>query len=372
MTAGLSLHLDRLRAWAAIVVLLSHWAYPRFTGERHLWIRELNLGSDAVVLFFVLSGFLVAYVAERDGGPTRFAFQRLTRLWSVALPALLLGLALDRLGAALWPAAYAGWWYAPMDAGDLLRGLSFSNEWGAAVRLGSNGPFWSLSYEAAFYLLFALWTWSAGTRRAALLAVAALLIGPRVLLLLPPWLMGVMCWRAVRDGRLPGPALGRALAWGAPAAYLLALAAGVPGVLAETTRGALGLPGLQVLRFSDEALWALVLGALVSAHLVGTAALATGIPRDRPLLRWLAGGSFSLYLVHYPVLQVLAPALGAPGGPGLDLLLLALTLAACLAFAAVFERTLPGQRRWLRGLARGTAQTSTGRRSWAPTSNTRL
>ena len=64
MSPRLSVYLDATRAIAALVVLLSHFAYPRFTGGDYLIIRELNLGSDAVVIFFVLSGFVIAYTAE--------------------------------------------------------------------------------------------------------------------------------------------------------------------------------------------------------------------------------------------------------------------------------------------------------------------
>ncbi|KPQ22409.1 MAG: two component transcriptional regulator, LuxR family, partial [Porphyrobacter sp. HL-46] len=79
--------------------LLSHAGYPRFTEGRWLWVRELNFGSDAVIVFFVLSGLVIAHVAqEKPGGIGRFAFDRATRLMSVALPALVLGFALDRLG----------------------------------------------------------------------------------------------------------------------------------------------------------------------------------------------------------------------------------------------------------------------------------
>ena len=56
----LSVYLDLMRAIAAFVVLLSHFAYPRFTDGAFLVIRDLNLGSDAVVVFFVLSGFVIA------------------------------------------------------------------------------------------------------------------------------------------------------------------------------------------------------------------------------------------------------------------------------------------------------------------------
>ena len=107
MEPGLSRYLDALRFGAAFLVLLSHWAYKRFTDGTYGVIRDWNLGSDAVVLFFVLSGFVITFAAmEKDGAPRRFAFSRLSRLWSVAIPALVLTLICDLIGIKFNPDFY--------------------------------------------------------------------------------------------------------------------------------------------------------------------------------------------------------------------------------------------------------------------------
>lgn len=350
MTPRLSTYLDLLRVVAALVVLLSHWAYPRFTRGDHLWIRELNLGSDAVVLFFVLSGLVIAWTAgtaDRTAG--RYAFRRVTRLLSVAAPALLLTLLLDRLGSRLDPEAYRGWWYHPAPAWRvLLQGLSFTSEWGPfGFRPGTNGPYWSLSYEAAYYLLFGIAVFTRGARRLLLLALGALAVGVKVLALAPSWLLGVAVARALREPvRRP-----RAACWllvlAPPALYALLLALGLPGLLRGLTAALLGPAALEALRFSDEFLWNAVIGALAAAHLLGVAGLGgTTVPRRAAAaVRWLAGASFSIYLVHYPALQFLDALLPAFGPPGLrDLALLAGVLALCLGFAQLFERPLPAFR----------------------------
>jgi len=102
MSPRLSYHLDLLRFIAAFIVLLSHFAYERFTQGYYAFIRDYNLGSDAVVVFFVLSGFVISFAAiEKDKTAGRFAFSRMTRLYSVAIPALILTLFCDKLGD--WP-----------------------------------------------------------------------------------------------------------------------------------------------------------------------------------------------------------------------------------------------------------------------------
>ena len=369
MNKGFSLYLDALRFGAAFVVLLSHWAYPRFTEGRHIWIRELNLGSDAVVLFFVLSGLVIAFSADRKD-PTlgSFTFNRATRLLSVAIPALILGIMLDRIGAALYPQTYDGWWYNVLPLWQqALSALSFTSEWsGQGIRLGTNGPWWSLSYEAAYYLLFAFAFYLRGPLRAGLLIFVVLAIGVNILLLMPVWLLGVWVWRRIRDDRLPTRAKAIAYATLPVALYGLALWAQVPEMLKPISMGLVLEAGLPHPRFSDEWIWNSMIGFGFALHLLGMAKLATSHPRPRPYIRWLAGGSFSLYLIHYPVLQFLNGVF-PNNSPTNDVTLLACTLLVCAIFAQVFERSLPRQRAWVTGLMQR-AQ-STARKASASSTN---
>ncbi|MEM1196813.1 MAG: acyltransferase [Pseudomonadota bacterium] len=350
MTRGFSLYLDGLRFCAALIVLMSHLAYPRFTEGRWIWIRELNLGSDAVVVFFVLSGLVISHSVERKAGqPGQYAFDRLSRLVSVALPALLVGFALDRIGAALAPGLYSGWQYNPLPLWEtVVRGLTFSNEWtGFETRLGTNGPYWSLSYEAAYYALFGVAVYTRGVKRWALLAAGAIVVGLNVLLLMPCWLFGVVLQKYISQGRLPSRKTAYALALAPVAFYAAALAVDLPTAISQL------YPALEWrLRFSDEFVWNTLLALLVMAHLTGIAALCKERSGrfERPV-RWLAGGSFSLYLVHYPALQFFA-ALGIAGSTVVwDLALLSVVCVFCYGFASLFERPLGRWREAMRTFA---------------------
>ncbi len=354
MTRGFSLYLDGLRFGAALVVLISHFAYPRFSEGRWIWIRELNLGSDAVVVFFVLSGLVISHsVHKKAPAPGQYAFDRLTRLISVALPALLITFILDRLGAAIAPALYQGFQYNPLPLWEMMvRGLTFSSEWTGAgsfgsERLGTNGPYWSLSYEAAYYALFGMFFFMRGARRWIWLGAGALIVGPNVLLLMPCWLLGVGLQRMLASGRLPGREFALAFAAAPVILYALALAMDVPQALSS-----LYPAGQWGLRFSDEFVWNTVLAVLVGAHLAGMAVLcAKEAPRFERSVRWLAGGSFSLYLVHYPALQFFA-AIGIAGaGLVSDAALVIVTCLFCYGFAALFERPLDRWREAMRPLA---------------------
>ena len=358
MSPALSIQLDAIRFLAAIVVLLSHWAYPRFTDGDYLVIRELNLGSDAVVLFFVLSGLVMAHAAAtKDRTLGRFAFNRATRIYSVELPALLLTLAFDGLGRALDPTAYEGWWSSSAPRGEqIVAALTFTSQsWLNQIRIGTNGPCWSLAYEVWYYAAFACLFYLRGAKRLAWAAIVLLLMGPKILLLAPIWWLGAWAYR-----RLPAAEeLGRPVAWMltlAPLAlYALCQALDLPRDLLAATKDTLGEPVVTYgLGYSDEFAWNLIVGILVTAHFLGAAGLARRHRRPpgrwSALVRWLAGASFSLYLVHYPTLQLLDALLpGFAAAPPRHALLLGLTLAVCFAFAWAFERRLALWRRWLSG-----------------------
>ncbi|WP_299613529.1 acyltransferase [uncultured Tateyamaria sp.] len=356
MTRGLSLWLDALRVAATLIVVFSHVAYARFTRGDYQFARDLNIGSDAVIVFFVISGLVIAFAAERDKTLGTYTFNRVTRLLSVLLPALVLTFVLDQIGRPMDASAYPDRFYQPLPLWEMLaRGLTMSNEWGLfeRVRLGTNGPLWSLSYEAAFYVLFGVAVFMSGLRRGVLLAGLAIVFGPRILLLMPAWLMGVAVWHFVKSGGAArmGTEPARLLAWGGPLAYVLCQAMNVPDTLAQLTADAFA-PGHYrfVLVFSDEFVWNNVIGLFTALHVIGMARLVQGYQGSHPHLRWWAGASFSIYVVHYPVLHLIDAAFPAET-LARDALLFFGSVGAGLVFAQIFERPIAGVRAAARAIA---------------------
>lgn len=356
MDRGFSLWLDTLRALAALVVLAGHLAHIRFTGGDYYVLREINIASDAVIVFFVISGVVIAYAAGRDGSLGRFAFNRLTRLLTVVLPALILTLAFDSVGTRIDMSAYPPGYYEARPLSDyILRGMTFTSEWQGLtdrLRLGSNGPLWSLSYEFAYYTLFAVAVFLRGALRLVLLALIAILVGIPILALLPAWAIGVFVWRRVSaPGAAPVP-LPRAIlmAVGAPLVLVYCRSIGIPPLLeALTERALVPLNHHLVLGYSNEVLWNSMIASFVALHLIGVHQLCRHLPvfvpeRMAQAIRWCAGASFSLYVTHYPTLQLL-DALVPATMPGHDLALLLGTLAVALVFAELFERPLARWRR---------------------------
>ena len=99
MNRPTSLYLDLMRPIAALVVMLSHVSQTTLTdGQMEVFAYT---GTEAVDVFFVLSGFVIAHVcATREGGWRDYAISRATRIYSVAMPALLLTAAVDAIGRA--------------------------------------------------------------------------------------------------------------------------------------------------------------------------------------------------------------------------------------------------------------------------------
>ncbi|MAP93468.1 MAG: hypothetical protein CMK07_00810 [Ponticaulis sp.] len=368
LTPRFSLYLDGLRAFCAVLVLFSHWAYQRFTGGDYDWIRDHDLGGEAVTVFFVMSGLVIAATADRrrDEGLSLFAADRLSRMWSVAIPAIALTFLLDPIGAALAPEVYKGFYQPDQPVQRIIGALTFTNQsLGMSLRPGSNGPWWSLSYEVMYYALFACAVFLRGSIRFLSIGAIALFAGWKILLLMPSWLLGVALWKAVRSG-LPAQQ-SRAFLVSCLAApvlfYVMAHATGLPDTLIFWTHSLLGDRIWANIGFSDNFVWANGLAMLVTIHLYGVAGILMSqqvVSQKAPakpntgerLIRWLAGGSFALYLFHYPVLQFLGAVIP---GETTDLwrqgLLLVTTFAIVMLLADVTERRRGGLRRLLRGIA---------------------
>src|ERR1700748_246533 len=96
MNRSTSLYLDLLRVIAAFGVVFVHADQPWFSND--LFVRP-ELGHRLVMIFFVLSGYLIAFTVEKkDKGAKQYLIDRVSRLYSVVVPALILTFLFDSLG----------------------------------------------------------------------------------------------------------------------------------------------------------------------------------------------------------------------------------------------------------------------------------
>jgi len=196
MPHHLSLYLDLVRFAAALVVVLSHaWLvlFPRYPLH---WP-----GPAAVIVFFVLSGFVIAYVTDRgERSLADYALDRLSRLWSVALPALGFGLALSPfVSQSVFMPELAETNAALRTAANTVF---MAQTWFLDLAPPLNGPFWSLNYEAWYYAIFGVWSYLPRTFRVPVAIFLSLIAGPKILLLMPCWLLGVLIYRTMQRRRL--------------------------------------------------------------------------------------------------------------------------------------------------------------------------
>lgn len=315
-----SAHLDLIRAVAAWLVMWGHirnlflvdFEYAQ-QGSRLVKVIYFltGFGHQAVVVFFVLSGFLISSTVMRrfvsgNWSWRGYAIDRLTRLYVVLIPGLLFGLLWDKTGAAIF--ASTGLYSHPLEGfgPDIAQSritlwaffgnLAFLQTLVSPV-FGSNGPLWSLANEFWYYALFpvglaAVVAWANNLPRRAL-PLTALAISMAALVW-SPMLPGFLIWMAGCVLAVVYSRLGlRRRVW--LTTYLLTSSTAVFACLvASRTRGVGPLA-------SD-----FTLGAMFSILLFGILQLDVRTVGAYPkVVHVLAGFSYSLYVLHFPLLLFL-------------------------------------------------------------------
>jgi peptidoglycan/LPS O-acetylase OafA/YrhL len=295
-----STYLDLVRAACAIAVVFHHYSKH----IAHSFALFPNVGQEAVMVFFVLSGFVIAHVARRsESDPVVFASKRLARVYPVAIAGVVVSYLLYALCGPLDPELYQerlsgySWWH------EVALTLSFLNQtlWLAHAMPPVNGPYWSLTCEVWFYVL-AMFMFFAPLRWALFVILLAIpVLGPKIMLLFPVWLVG-LCAERFCDRRRISRTAAAALGLASLAAAVALWASGardewrVAPEIAETWR--LG-------RTSDFVYYN-VLALLVGIHFFAAYNFFTGPfawpARVRRPLHHAAETSFSLYAMHFPIL----------------------------------------------------------------------
>jgi peptidoglycan/LPS O-acetylase OafA/YrhL len=366
--------LDALRGYAALVVVLFHLSPSVVGPDAHLAVfRVIDLGKYGVLLFFLVSGYVIPMSLERQGSLRRFWIGRLFRIY----PAYLTAIVLVVVTTAAVPA--------------VLRHETVSSVLGHATMLsdplglrGAVRPFWTLSYEMVFYLVVAgLFGWRLHRHSAlwaAGLAVFAVLAGPALpdgllsadfgsrrvtaavlLVLVAGCVAGFVTGRAVRAAG--GAAIGFVVLIavnGHPTAQstvassqqgLLLLAVMFAGtVVYRTQHGQVsrraGVPVLMIvgLCLTVSISWPTT-GAVAATFAAAFALREHRMPRT--LVR-LGAISYSLYVLHVVVLSAFARLVPRPADRPLEIRLVVgvAFLVTALAVAEVSYRfvELPGQR----------------------------
>jgi peptidoglycan/LPS O-acetylase OafA/YrhL len=315
-----SVMLDAIRSCAAFMVFASHWS--TYSDNAQKYHAVFALGFPGVLIFFVLSGYVIAAAtAKRETSVTAYAVARIARLYSVAVPVLFLLPIMDAAMAVHYPAAV----HQMSDSNDpvlrIIASLIFANWWWfARIVPFTDGPYWSLSFEVAYYAIWGFYLFGGKWRWPGII-VTSLIVGPKILLLLPVWLAGALLFRS-------GLRLTRA---GAILAIPMALICIAFGKFYNV------LPAdLWVEEASFPSHWLRGFGFCLAI----SSALTLSPFQTTAIWRWLADRSFTVYLLHYPLLKYISVLLGPwshtlVGGSVLAIL----ALAICLAVGSIIEPT---------------------------------
>lgn len=347
--------LDGLRGLAALYVVVFHcWlltfhGFPANPGP--VWLGWLLYGHLAVVFFITLSGFSLAVSPARRGwrlgGTARFAQRRAWRILPPYWAALVFSLV---IAWAVTPQPHSG---PPTGRSVVVYGLLLQDVVVAPV---PNGAFWSIAVEAGLYLLFPLLLLI--RRRAGAAAVLAAVTMPVIAI-------GLLAPSASPVDRLTGltPQFAPLFAMGLLGAGVIAAGDRIRRLPWQWLAALAAAPvlGLIVLNGSvwtvRHYLWidlavAPAIALLLAAVTTGRPAPLVWLLATRPV-RSLGTFSYSLYLIHLPIVLVISRKLAAPHlAPGLPAFWVTLALAVPISvltawlFATVFEIPFQRYRGW--------------------------
>ena len=289
--------IDGLRAVAVLVILLFH-----------LDIGGLEGGFVGVDVFFVISGYLITRIVREDVEQERFGFlrfygRRIRRL----LPALLATIAAALLagGLMLTPGAFLRMCKSALFATFSLANIGFWQSSGYFDEASGLQPLlhtWSLSVEEQFYLLWPALIWVLARRGGgrmlpggiAAIGLASLAWGQWLLPHDPSMSFFFM------PSRICEFTIGALLVW-------IPSSDGRSGTTREVVvAGGLGAITYAALTFDHQTafpgLAALVpcLGTAAAIWGGNSALLGSGLGHRLPV--WIGKISYSLYLVHWPLI----------------------------------------------------------------------
>jgi peptidoglycan/LPS O-acetylase OafA/YrhL len=213
MDKARSFYIEILRIVAASYVFIYHFGSETLGNKLRFSTEEFNqrLGLHYnsahyfVIVFFVLSGFLITMSASKKNLSMKdFLITRLGRLYSVLIPSLIFS----------YFVSYILIKFCSIPAEDIsnhtnlagrfvLNILFMAQSWNLSSTPPLNAPFWSIHYEFIYYLLLGCILLIKNKYQILAIIFVSLIAGPKVLLLFPAWLIGSFLFYAVNRYLLP-------------------------------------------------------------------------------------------------------------------------------------------------------------------------
>ena len=324
---GRNLWLDLIRGCSALLVCLGHLrnamlvdyselVYPNIAVKAFYALT--SFGHQAVMVFFVLSGYFVGGAVLRAGAKfswKSYLIARLTRLWVVLIPCLVITWAVGLIIGHVEPSVLAGAntdsWHSGPKLGEystsfstLLANLFFLQTIASPV-FGLNSPLWSLANEFWYYMLFPLLLAFVGAPKlnSYLSRFVALIFVMLILWFMPKdmlnsflvWMMGVGVYISQPKIKLLSQNTVRVLSFIALITFGLAMI------------------------FSKSSIWFIKIPIepdfIIGLSFVFLCLILSNLSFPETRFPWLARSSlalseisYSLYLSHFPIVLLIATA----------------------------------------------------------------
>ncbi|WP_457128598.1 acyltransferase family protein [Mucilaginibacter sp. HD30] len=302
-----SIFLDVLRISAALVVLVVHAFNKWFLTKayRSEWPGEPS--HVAVIVFFVLSGYVIGHTTvSKNRGAMQYAQARLSRLCSVVVPAIVITACVHVIVTTVNPEVLLQYSRGSSALRYILSSFYLNELWLYSAAPPLNGSLWSLSFEFWYYTIFGLWFFrKPGKTSIMILTLAIIIVGPKIILMMPIWVMGYLAYR------LPTPNVSRRMAW-----CIVALAFLIGGIVAAFLPPLPYVIHLKPLYYANQFFTDWVIGIFVATALW---ALPNGnstqpVSKRANVCRKIADLTFPLYVLHFPLIVLWRATIGIDYG----------------------------------------------------------
>jgi peptidoglycan/LPS O-acetylase OafA/YrhL len=267
---------------------------------------------------------------------------RVSRIYSVGILAIVITYISDTVGRSYDPNHYLGFGFYNTENGvALFKNLTFVNElWFEHSVYGTNEPYWSLGFEVWYYIFFGLVYFLPGRYKLVAAIAWILVCGPKIALYLPLWLMGVAAYNCTVRGCLYIRKYHAVMFM----ILTIILYIVVKKLFSQTTL--MRAPMFEWYGYESEIVsfvYFMLIGCLVSVNIISFDILI----RNRTFfsssferwLRWFAGASFTLYLMHMPILILIGTFVpNIKSSMLLGIISIILTLLLILGLAELGER----------------------------------
>lgn len=298
-----SIYFELLRVLATALVVVGHSSIFYKPFYDILSYNNVQIGRDGVVIFFVLSGYVISWCGiERDSNWIDFSIKRMARIYSVSVPAVIFSFSIAYLFLELYNESSYPLKQIPLYATIYLTFTGY--HFGLSETPPYDFPYWSLYYEVWFYVIFAILLF--GRLIVKLFGIVLLaLMGPDFWIMGGIWLVGVLLF-IFRERLRVNNITAISFVILSIVSYIVVKYYGYDNKIDMYIKYIANISESST--WDAKPFWAsdYFITVLVALNIIG----AKNISYDWPkyisrLLRWIAGMSFTFYLFHVPIFSII-------------------------------------------------------------------